>query len=110
MNGRKPSTPRLANSNGVAWSDFAARIGTASPEICVPNSLIVWPVHSFMKSRCDQSRPDGLRILVSPIHRHREAVRLAGGVLGVAELHQQLVQPSVEALRVCSVQAYADHA
>src|SRR3954452_4139984 len=62
MNGRKPSTPSSENMNGLACSVIAATAGIASCETCEPNSLIVWPVQSFRKSRCDQRAPDGLRI------------------------------------------------
>ncbi len=50
MKGRKPSTPRSANWNGLAWRPTAASQGIASCEICEPNSLIDWPAQSFLKS------------------------------------------------------------
>jgi hypothetical protein len=68
MNGRKPSTPRSENSIGLACKATAANHGIASCETSEPNSLIDWPVQSFRKSACDQSRPvKRLRDITRPL-------------------------------------------
>jgi hypothetical protein len=41
MNGMNPSTVSSENSNGLAFSSFAASHGIARPETAEPNSLTV---------------------------------------------------------------------
>src|SRR3954464_1001751 len=60
--GRNSTVPRAATAKAEACRCLIAMIGSASSEIDEPNWLIVWPVHIFMKSRCDHRAPDGLRI------------------------------------------------
>jgi hypothetical protein len=50
MKGRNPKTPSSENWIGLACSSTAASHGIASWETCEPNSLIDWPIQSFMKS------------------------------------------------------------
>src|SRR4029077_17259761 len=60
--GRNTTVSSAATWNGLASSVRTATVGIASWETCEPNSLIVWPVQSLRKSRCDQRAPPGLRI------------------------------------------------
>src|SRR4051794_12303307 len=110
MNGRKLRTPSAANSNGVACSERAARMGMARAEICEPNSLTVWPVQSFMKSGWLQRALVGLRIRVPLVEGDGESVRVAHRILGLAELRDQPVEPAVEPDGVVLVEPDADRA
>jgi hypothetical protein len=49
-NGRNCTVVRLATANALAFRFVIAIHGIASCETGVPNSLIVCPAHSFMKS------------------------------------------------------------
>ena len=51
MNGRNSTVPSSATSNGLALSRMTATSGIASRLTCVPNWLMVSPVHSRTKSR-----------------------------------------------------------
>src|SRR5439155_17441405 len=103
MNGRKPSTVRSENSNGVACSPTAASQEIASTEICEPTSLTDWPAQSLRKSPLLQSPPDGrrsLRIGRPPEERVGEPERLPGGVVGGDELVVEPLGASGEASRI----------
>src|SRR5437762_578585 len=103
MKGRNPSIPSTENANGDACRPTAASQGIARPETWEPNSLTDWPVQSLRKSALRHSPPVGrrsLRIGGSSVLRDGEAVRLAFGVVGGAEVVGELFESAREPARV----------
>src|SRR5438067_13941496 len=86
------TAPRLATANALAFSVVTAIHGIASCETCEPNSLIVWPVHSFRKSPWCQSAPLGRSrrsssaTIAGPVEACHEAVDVAVRRLACGEL------------------------
>src|SRR5207248_9916506 len=99
--GANSATPRAATSKADASSSRTAMIGSASSEIDEPNWLIVWPVHIFMKSRCDHRAPLGLRIVrLRGPDAGRERARDTAGAVGGSEVVHQLLRAALEAVHV----------
>src|SRR6478672_7888696 len=109
--GRNSTVPSAATAKADACSSLIAMNGRASCEIDEPNWLIVWPVHIFMKSRCDHRAPDGLRIVgLRGPEAGRQGARGSAGAIGGAEVVHQLLRTALKALDVFLRQTRADEA